>query len=189
MGCSARDWRNGGSKLDSVQPFSARNSGILGRTEPWQIQYAKDTGTRLSPESSPGPKAVVVPTIRATPLNLNSCASRADSYFMRDRRFDVRWTIEESVDLKWQDASGAAVNGTGMMQDLSASGARIRVSHSIPVQSLLAVSFNGKEVRATVRYCVRKHGEFVAGLEFLPEYQGILRPPRKTRDTQAPVRA
>jgi len=180
--------QNGGSKPDSVRPFSARNSGILGRTEPWQIQYAKDPGTRLSPESSPGPKAVVVPAIRANPANLNSCAPSADSYFMRDRRFDARWTIDESVDLKWQDPSGAAVKGTGMMQDLSASGARLRVNYAIPVQSSLAVSFNGKEVQATVRYCVRKHGEFVAGIEFLPEYQGILRPPARTRDTQAPVR-
>jgi len=96
--------------------------------------------------------------------------------------------MDESVDLKWQDASGAPLKGVGTMQDLSASGARIRVSHSIPVQAALAVAFNGKEVIATVRYCVRKHGEFVAGIEFLPEYQGILRPPPRTRDTQAPVR-
>ncbi len=107
---------------------------------------------------------------------------------MRDRRFDARWTIDESVDLRWQDASGATLKGTGMMQDLSASGARVRVTHSIPVQSPLVVAFNGKEVLATVRYCVRKHGEFVAGIEFLPEYQGILHPAPRTRDTQAPVR-
>lgn len=106
---------------------------------------------------------------------------------MRDRRFDARWTLAEKVDLRWQDASGIEVHADAIMHDLSASGAQVHSNRSIPVQTPLAVAFQGKEVRATVRYCVRAHDHCVLGIEFLPEYHGILRPPRKTSEASEPV--
>lgn len=106
---------------------------------------------------------------------------------MRDRRFDARWTLAEKVDLRWQDASGVDVHGAAIMHDLSASGAQVHSNRTIPVQTPVTVAFQGKEVRATVRYCVRAHNHCVLGIEFLPEYQGILRPPSKTGEAKIPV--
>jgi hypothetical protein len=94
---------------------------------------------------------------------------------MSDRRLDSRWTADVSVELQWQDISGATLRATGVIQDLSASGVRILVHRPIRVQAPVAIMVEGKELQAMVRYCIRTRTEFMVGIKFRPEQQGVLR--------------
>jgi hypothetical protein len=106
---------------------------------------------------------------------------------MRDRRLDSRWTVAASVELQWQDVSGASQRTTGLVQDLSASGVRILVPRPIRVQTPVAVMVQGKELQAMVRYCIRTRIEFMVGIKFRPEHQGVLRSLRKNSATPQAV--
>jgi hypothetical protein len=60
------------------------------------------------------------------------------------------------------------------MEDLSASGARIRVNRPIPMNARVAIVVRDKQLPATVRYCTRTRIEHIVGVEFDPGYQEIL---------------
>jgi hypothetical protein len=94
---------------------------------------------------------------------------------MGDRRFDARLALTENVELQWRGALGPDVRSSGLMLDLSMSGARIRLDRPVAMKTAVTVIVKGREIPATVRYCIRAKTAFIAGVEFQPEYQGILR--------------
>jgi hypothetical protein len=93
---------------------------------------------------------------------------------MRDRRFDLRSAGPLEGVVHWRTEAGVNIQASGLMDDLSASGARIRVNRPIPVRSRVDIVVRDKQLPATVRYCTRTGAEFVVGVEFHPGHQDTL---------------
>jgi hypothetical protein len=93
---------------------------------------------------------------------------------MRDRRFESRHAVSEAVELHWMEAAANA-HCTGQLCDLSISGARIQVERPIRVQTPIRFTLQERELRGKVRNCSRHQAEYMLGIEFDPEYQGIVK--------------
>ena len=95
---------------------------------------------------------------------------------MADRRFDSRRALAARVQFEWTDSPGATTRMEGLVEDLSHSGARLRVASAVPVHSTpVALLVEGAQIPATVRYCERFGREFAVGLEFQPGFEGLIR--------------
>ena len=94
---------------------------------------------------------------------------------MSDRRFEPRWPIETAVELRWTDLSGSTLCATGVVEDLSYSGVRVRLPIAVKVTAAVAVVVNGRQLRASVRRCQQYGTEFIVGLYFESDCQGVLR--------------
>ena len=94
---------------------------------------------------------------------------------MRDRRFDLRSAGPWNGVIHWRSDAGEDLQTAGLMEDLSFSGARIRVNRPIPVKAQLAIVVRDKQLPAKVRYCTRTKVEYIIGVEFQPASQETLR--------------
>jgi hypothetical protein len=102
---------------------------------------------------------------------------------MRDRRFDPRLTALLEGVLQWRNDAGLDLQTAGRIEDLSFSGARIRVDRSLPVNTRLTLIVGDKQLLATVRYCGRIRLGYVIGVEFDTEYHGVLQALRQAKET------
>ena len=83
-----------------------------------------------------------------------------------DRRFQQRRRTAQPVELRWQDTALQSVQVTGQIEDVSASGARIFLRRPIRLKSIVTMSYGGRTLEGSVRYCTRKAGGFAVGIEF-----------------------
>jgi hypothetical protein len=93
---------------------------------------------------------------------------------MRDRRDESRDPTREPVELRWSDAGGIERRCLGLLRELSRSGARIQSERAVQLQNTVRILVRGSEHLARVRSCVRAERSYMLGLEFDPEFQGIL---------------
>lgn len=93
---------------------------------------------------------------------------------MRDRRFEPRQAVTETVELHWTEPA-ASLQCAGQVCELSISGARIRVPRPIRVQTRIRLALRGRELQGKVRYCTREEAEYMLGIEFDPEYHGVVK--------------
>jgi hypothetical protein len=93
---------------------------------------------------------------------------------MRNRRFESRHVVSEAVELHWTEPA-ANLQCTGQLCDLSISGARIQIERPIRVQTPIRFTLQERELRGTVRYCSRHQAEYMLGIEFDAEYQGVVK--------------
>ena len=94
---------------------------------------------------------------------------------MRDRRFEPRQATDESVEVRWTEATGAERRGSGVVRDLSRSGASIVLDHPIHVLTPVRVTIRNQELNARVRSCIPAQTGYVLGVELWPHSQGFLR--------------
>ena len=99
---------------------------------------------------------------------------------MRDRRFEPRQAANESVEVRWTEATGADRLCSGVVRDLSRSGASIVLDHPIHVLTPVRVTIRNQELNARVRFCIRAQTGFVLGVELRPDSQGLLQTHRRT---------
>jgi hypothetical protein len=91
---------------------------------------------------------------------------------MRDRRDEPRHAARERVELSWNDAAGAEQSMSGMLRDVSRSGASLRLDRPIPINVKVRVTIRGNALIGTVKSCVRIGPQCQAGVEFDPEFHG-----------------
>jgi len=94
---------------------------------------------------------------------------------MRDRRDEPRHPSGEHVEVCWSDDAGVDQSCTGVLQDFSRSGARIRFDRPVRTKTKVRLTIGAKVLRGAVRSCVRLQSGYMLGIEFDPEYQGILK--------------
>lgn len=95
---------------------------------------------------------------------------------MNDRRFEKRHPAREEVKLAIAAESGAEPR-TGVLLDLSRSGARFRVDSGIAVNTTVRVQIRGNELDGSVKSSKRDRDAFIIGVEFASEYQGDVKLP------------
>ena len=86
---------------------------------------------------------------------------------MRDRRFDYRQALGETVHLEWVDAAGP-LNASGELRDISASGAQVRLGRPIRMKTLVEFKTELRTLRGTVRYCTPSESGYLVGIRFEP---------------------
>ena len=85
---------------------------------------------------------------------------------MGDRRFERRFSREESAEVRWKDATGAEARAIARLKDVSQSGASLILDRPIRMGSVVAVVFGGREHKGDVRYSTSRNGEYLIGIEF-----------------------
>ena len=91
-----------------------------------------------------------------------------------DRRIGSRFPAHEEVEVAVRETPSEIRTGT--LRDLSRSGARIRLDHSIPVNAAIGVKIRDQQLKATVLSCKGLEGGYELGVEFDREFEGPLRP-------------
>jgi hypothetical protein len=93
---------------------------------------------------------------------------------MNDRRYEPRRDSREPIELHWADGAGPEETCTGLLRDVSRSGAGIQLARPVRLQTLVRLTVRNTELKARVKSCIRAGSKFVLGLQFEPEFQGIL---------------
>ena len=70
------------------------------------------------------------------------------------------------VEVHWRDQAGRNYHGTGLLEDISASGACLQVESAIPLGAEIRWEGSGKRFVGEVRYCVYREIGYFVGVEF-----------------------
>jgi hypothetical protein len=95
---------------------------------------------------------------------------------MPDRRFEPRHPVSEPVELSWSTDSDTHETCSGVLNDLSRSGARIRLIRTVRLNTAVRITIRGEELGATVSSCVRAYPGYAIGIEFNTPYPGTITP-------------
>src|SRR5438105_7025690 len=72
---------------------------------------------------------------------------------MLDRRSETRLMCADMVGVQWQDESGKKCNCTGLLEDISASGACLQMDDPIALGTSLAIKYRKGHLEGSVCYC------------------------------------
>jgi hypothetical protein len=70
------------------------------------------------------------------------------------------------VGLKWTDAERGAQDCLSVLEDLSTSGACLRIEQPIPVKTRVRIAYGGGNLSGAVRYCVFRSVGYFLGVQF-----------------------
>lgn len=72
----------------------------------------------------------------------------------------------DMVEVHWRDQAGRKWQGTGLLEDISTSGACLQVDSAIPLGAEIHWDSNKKRFEGQVRYCVYREIGYFVGVEF-----------------------
>jgi hypothetical protein len=81
------------------------------------------------------------------------------------QRSESRRGVAARVQICWKDQKGAAQVTQGMLEDISPSGAGIRIAKAINVGSRLDVRWHKESFSGTVKHCRPAGFDFVLGIQ------------------------
>ncbi len=84
-----------------------------------------------------------------------------------ERRFDIRLTREEPVNLCWEDQVGQTQQLAGLLLNISASGASVRAQRPVRVGTKLSLGYQNQELIGKVKHCAVRRPTYLLGIEFL----------------------
>jgi hypothetical protein len=102
-------------------------------------------------------------------LGLKFPAAVADNVNMQDRRTEVRMLCADMVEVKWDDGAGEKKRATGLLEDISPSGACLQLDAAVPLGTEIRWASSDHEFTGSVRYCVYREIGYFIGVEFVPE--------------------
>ena len=88
---------------------------------------------------------------------------------MLDRRSETRLMCADMVGVQWQDESGKKCNCTGLLEDISASGACLQMDDPIALGTSLAIKYRKGHLEGSVCYCFFREIGYWVGVEFDPQ--------------------
>lgn len=92
----------------------------------------------------------------------------ADRVSMEERRTEVRMLCADMVEVSWKERSGRERRATGLLEDISPSGACLQMETSVPLGVNIGWRSPKQEFTGTVRYCVYREIGYFVGVEFNP---------------------
>jgi len=87
---------------------------------------------------------------------------------MEDRRSEVRMLCADVVDVRWIDGAGKSHSTTGLLEDISSSGACLQLEGAAPLGADICWRSEDHEFQGKVRYCVYREIGYFVGVEFAP---------------------
>ena len=90
----------------------------------------------------------------------------ADMPVMQERRTEPRMLCADMVNVSWKDPMGKRRRLTGLLEDISVSGACLQLETAIPSGAEIRWSSRKKEFAGRVRYCVYREIGYFVGVEF-----------------------
>lgn len=81
-------------------------------------------------------------------------------------RSETRMLCAELVDVRWRDKGGRVRKATGILEDISASGACIQVDNGVPVDVIMQIDHPKGKLEGKVKYCVYRDIGYFVGLQF-----------------------
>jgi hypothetical protein len=88
---------------------------------------------------------------------------------MQERRTEVRMLCADMVEVCWKDQAGRARKATGLLEDISASGACLQMETDVPLEAQIHWESPQQAFAGRVRYCVYREIGYFIGVEFEPE--------------------
>jgi hypothetical protein len=88
---------------------------------------------------------------------------------MQERRTEVRMLCADMVEVCWKDQAGRARKATGLLEDISASGACLQMETAVPPEAEIHWESPQQAFDGHVRYCVYQEIGYFVGVEFEPE--------------------
>ena len=85
---------------------------------------------------------------------------------MEERRTEVRMLCADIVEVSWREKSGRQRRTTGVLEDISASGACLQLDTAVPVGAPIEWRSPKMEFHGEVRYCAYREIGYFVGVEF-----------------------
>ena len=85
---------------------------------------------------------------------------------MRERRSEVRMMRADMVEVCWREGRSRPRRITGLLEDISASGACLQVEMPLPLGADVSWDSCGHKFSGLVRYCVYREIGYFVGVEF-----------------------
>ena len=93
----------------------------------------------------------------------------ADIESMQERRSEVRMLCADMLEVCWKDQAGRTQKATGLLEDISASGACLQMETAVPPEAEIHWESPQHAFAGHVRYCVYREIGYFIGVEFEPE--------------------
>ena len=100
---------------------------------------------------------------------LKFIAAPADEVNMQERRSEVRMLCADMVEVCWRERGGRKQRATGLLEDISHSGACLQLESAVPLGAAIRWQASGHEFSGNVRYCVYREIGYFVGVAFGPE--------------------
>ena len=85
---------------------------------------------------------------------------------MDERRNEARMLCADMVDVEWTERSGKARRATGLLEDISATGACLQFETTVPLGVPIQWRTPKRDFYGSVRYCVYREIGYFVGVEF-----------------------
>ncbi len=90
---------------------------------------------------------------------------------MTQKRHEERDLCADLVLVTWRSPAGKQCEDWATLEDISSSGACLKVDEPIPVGSILSLQFSTSRCRASVKYCSAEPMGHLLGVEFEDGYR------------------
>jgi hypothetical protein len=94
----------------------------------------------------------------------------ADNCDMTDKRQDIRDLCADLLDIHWTDSKGKIHDEIATLEDISPSGACIKMDHRIKINSVIDLKYPGGKFVGLIKYCKREPIGYYIGVEFQEGY-------------------
>src|SRR5437868_4803736 len=88
---------------------------------------------------------------------------------MQERRSEVRMLCADMVEVCWNDQARNEKRATGLLEDISPSGACLQLDLPVPLGTAIRWGSVDHHFTGTVRYCVYREIGYFVGVEFVPQ--------------------
>jgi hypothetical protein len=85
---------------------------------------------------------------------------------MLDRRSETRLMCADMVEVQWNEDSGEICRCTGLLEDISPSGACLQLDSPVGLDKNLVISYRKGRLEGSVCYCFFKDIGYWVGLQF-----------------------
>jgi hypothetical protein len=85
---------------------------------------------------------------------------------MQERRTEIRMLCADMVEVTWRDHAAKRHTVTGLLEDISASGACLQLDSAVPLGAEIRWTSGENQFAGRVRYCLYREIGYFVGVEF-----------------------
>ena len=97
---------------------------------------------------------------------MQESATKSKVNRMKERRVSRRNMCAELLVMSWIDRKGRHRQEVVILDDISTTGARVRLEHAVPVETSVALSHPKGQYPGKVKYCIFEAAQYSLGIAF-----------------------